>query len=316
MTDVDEGMLTAAKLAEQIEGRLDSDRDLAADAGVASPDDLDARLFLSDIDGVDDSSLLDLVRKSQDSRAASKAVHDGDGIMLSHLVGVTESDLEADQLSLASDLVDRIGSTALTTALLAGEPNTGKTNFGWLLVEIARRSYDRPLVISNARASATDLRIGNAHDLMTTLIEHQEKPKVILIDEGSRHFDARTKSYEVSSQWTPLHKSLSKLGVVLCCVIGHTGKDVAPEVKRITNLAAWKPAKDRVELYDEWPADDDRPAEPIVEGTVDELEKSDVLYSPDDPASWSWNLDPDVFDLDADWSGMLDYLERVGPQSD
>ena len=313
MTDVDEGMLTAAKLAEQVRGRLEADRDLAQDAGIAHPDDLGARMFLDDIEGVRDSSLADLVRKSQDSRTASRAVHDRDPIMLSHIVGITESDLEADQITLATHLLDRIASTALTTALLAGEPNTGKTNFGWLLTEIARRAFDRPLVISNARASATDLRIGTAHELMTTLIEHKDRPKVLLIDEGSRHFDARTKSYEVSSQWTPIHKSLSKLGVVLVVIIGHTGKDVAPEAKRICNLAAWKPAKDRVELYQEWPADSDRPADPVVDGVVDRLEKADVLYDPDDPASWSWNLDPEVFDRDLDWHGMLDYLNHAGP---
>ncbi|AFD03992.1 ORF8 [Halorubrum pleomorphic virus 2] len=314
MTDVDEGMLTAAKLAEQLAGRIETDRDLVHDAGTIPPEDVPMSVFLDDLDpDVADSELLNLVRRTQQSRMASEAIRSGNSMLLSNLVGITEQELEADQVSLVATLLEEIGGTRLTTVLLAGEPNTGKTNFGWLLTQLAREVHDDLVVLSNARASATDLRVATAHDLLAKLIEYKEVPKVVLIDEGSRHFDARHKSREVSAQWTPIHKAMSKLGVKAVIVIGHTGKDVAPEVKRITSLAGWKTEKDVVELYENWPADSDRPDSPLVAGEVTSLEKSDVIYDADDPAPWSWNLDPDVFDGDYSWAEMGDLLARRGP---
>jgi hypothetical protein len=314
MTDVDEGMLTAAKLAEQLAGRIETDRNLSPGAGTLPAEEIATHVFLDDLEpDVDEPELIELVEKTQQSRQASRAIANGNAMLLSNLVGVTEQELEADQVSLVAKLLEEIGATRLTTVLLAGEPNTGKTNFGWLLTQLAREVFDDVLVLSNARASAVDLRTATAHDLLTQLIEHRETPKVVLVDEGSRHFDARHKSREVSMQWTPIHKAMSKLGVAAVIVIGHTGKDVAPEVKRITSLAGWKTEKDVVELYGNWPADDDRPDEPLVAGEVTSLEKSDVLYDADDPAPWSWNLDPAVFDGDYSWTEMAEVLESRGP---
>mgnify|MGYP000247662892 FL=1 len=308
-------MLTAAKLAEQLAGRIDTDRDLDANAGTIPAEQIPTSVFLNtlDPDVTGDSELINLVEKTQQSKMASEAIRSGNTMLLSNLVGITEQELEADQVSLVATLLDELGGTRLTTCLLAGEPNTGKTNFGWLLTQLADEVYDDLIVMSNARASAVDLRVATAHDLLSKLIEFKETPKVVLIDEGSRHFDARHKGYEVSSQWTPIHKALSKLGVAAVIVIGHTGKDVAPELKRITSLAGWKNEKDVVELYQNWPADDDRPDEPLVAGEVTSLEKSDVIYDADDPAPWSWNLDPSVFDGDYSWTEMGDLLDRIGP---
>lgn len=318
MTDVDEGMLTAAKLAEQLAGRIDTDRDLVPGAGTMPPEDVSTAVFLDDLDAelTEDSHLVNLVERNRESRMASEAIRSGNTMLLSNLVGITEQELEADQVSLVATLLEELGATRLTTVLLAGEPNTGKTNFGWLLSQIAREVFDDLIVMSNARASAVDLRVATAHDLLAKLIEFKDTPKVVLIDEGSRHFDARHKGYEVSAQWTPIHKAMSKLGVKAVIVIGHTGKDVAPEVKRITSLAGWKNEKDVVELYNNWPADDDRPDEPLVAGEVTSLEKSDVIYDADDPAPWSWNLDPSVFDGDYSWAEMGELLARVGPAED
>ena len=315
MTEVDESMLTAAKLAEQLAGRIDTDRELDPNAGTIPAEDMPTSVFLNDLDPdvTGESELLDLVEKTQQSRMASEAIRSGNTMLLSNLVGITEQELEADQVSLVATLLEELGGTRLTTALLAGEPNTGKTNFGWLLTQLAGEVYDELLVLSNARASAVDLRVATAHDLLSKLIEYKDVPKVVLIDEGSRHFDARHKSYEVSAQWTPIHKAMSKLGVAAVIAIGHTGKDVAPEVKRITSLAGWKTEKDVVELYNNWPADDDRPDDPLVAGEVTSLQKSDVIYDADDPAPWSWNLDPAVFDGDYSWSEMGDLLARNGP---
>ncbi len=81
------------------------------------------------------------------------------------------------------------------------------------------------------------------HELMTLLVENRDVPKTFVLDEASRYMDARVYSREVSTQYAPALKAMSKLGVEVVGAVGHTGKDVVPECKRLTNLAFWKSAQ-------------------------------------------------------------------------
>ncbi|MWV64279.1 hypothetical protein GRS48_05490 [Halorubrum sp. JWXQ-INN 858] len=318
MSDIDEGMLTAAKLAEQLAGNIETERDLDLNAGAISPSDVSASVFLDglDPDTEDDSELLSLVDRTLQSRQASEAIRSGNSLLLSHLVGVTEQDLDASALTLPVRIIDLLKNNgALTTILAAGDPNTGKTNTVWLLVELARTVWDDLLVISNARAGAVDERVTSCHDLALTLLEHRDRPKAVVIDEGSTHFDARTNSYEVASQWSPLLKRMSKLGTEFTAVIGHTGKDVDPEVKRLTSLALYKSDPKVVEFYDTWPADSDRPIGQLFGGDLHHLEPTGVEYDPDEPAPWSWDLRSNLFALDLDWPELHAELRDRGPDT-
>jgi hypothetical protein len=134
-----------------------------------------------------------------------------------------------------------------------------------------------------------------------------------VIDEGSTHFDARTNSRDVATQWSPLLKRMSKLGVELVIVIGHTGKDVDPEMKRLTSLSFYKTEPKTVDFYRRWPADSDRPTDQLFGGTIESLEATAVQYDPDEPAPWNWNLRSNLFDLDLSWPALLAELRDRGP---
>jgi hypothetical protein len=323
-SNVDEHLLTAAKLHEQIRGDLDGGAaaNLLHDhAGLVEDETHRNSLSFLDSLGADfagdrfaETELGQITGSKLVTDEATDAVHQGNSSLLSHLVGVTEQDLEASSITLPARILEHLDNDgALTTILAAGDPNSGKTNTMWLLAELARAKWDDLLVISNARADAVNERVTSAHDLAVCLLENRDVPKMVVIDEGSTHFDARTNSYEVSSQWSPLLKRMSKLGVEVCGVIGHTGKDVDPEVKRLTSLAMYKLAPEVVEFFETWPADDDYPDDRLFGGSLKELEATDVEYDPDEPAPWSWNLEPDLFALDLDWPALLDELRDRGP---
>lgn len=322
--NVDENLLTIAKLSEQIRGELDGGRErIQSHAGLVD-DDRDRRSlsFVSEAiadsdrgaDRLEDTELGETLLTNAETEAATRAVNQGHTSLASFLVGVTEQELDASNVTLPSKILARIVNDGqLSTMLAAGAPNSGKTNTVWLCCEIADAWFDDLLVISNARAEIVDRRVTSAHDLAVTLLEERDRPKVVVIDEGSTHFDARTQNYEVASQWSPLLKRMSKLGCELVAVIGHTGKDVDPEVKRLTNLALFKSAPERAEFFAEWPADSDFPDDRLFGGTLDELEATSVDYDPDEPAPWSWDLEADLFGNDLDWPDLLDELERRGP---
>jgi len=317
MGDSDEGMLTAAKLAEQLQGNIDTDRDFASGSGALDPEDVPASVFLDDIepDVTGRSELLSLVDRTQQSRQASEAIRSGNSLLLSHLVGITEQDLDASALRLPLRLDDMMTNNDATAFIGgAGNPNTGKTNLMALLAELRSATVDDLLVVSNSRTwDRTDIVVTSAHDLAVTCIEHRDRPKFVFIDEGSTHFDARTNSYEVAAQFSPLAKRMAKVNVDVFGTVFHTGKDCHPELKRLFTTAYFKHSKKEVDFFADWPADADKPTDQLFGGTVDNLEPALTEPDPDDAAPWDWNLRPDLFALDLDWPDLLEELRQRGP---
>lgn len=315
MTDVDESLLTAAKLREQIRGRLDGDTAaLDHTAVISDPQDRKTMSFLEQIDGYQDTSLKETLLKSFGTDTASEAVHNGNASILSNFVGVTEQDLNASELTLPVRLIELMeNNEAPCFATAIGNPNTGKTNTMLLLAELYSVYDPDCLVITNFNSGITDLRVSSAHELAITLLEHRDTPKFVIVDEASTHFDSRTNRRPVAVQWTPLAKRFAKLDVVVCGLIAHTGKDLHPEAKRLATLPFFKRSKKEAEFFDRWPADSDAPEDPLFSGALEDLEKAGVDYDADTAAPWAWNLQENLFAEDLSWSELLEVLRIEGP---
>jgi hypothetical protein len=325
MTEIDETLLTAAKLREQIRGRIEGEGQLLDHAGLVP--DRDHRASLTFVEeavrgdddrpvSLGDTSLGESVQSSLFVDRATEALDRGDGMTLSHLVGVTEQDLDGSALRLPMMLVDELENNDAPAFIIgAGNPNTGKTNTMSLLAELRKHDLgDDYLVISNSRSwELTDVVATSAHDLAVALLEHRDVPKFVMIDEASTHFDARTYRREVATQWTPLAKRFAKIGVDACGLVVHTGKDCHPEAKRLATLAYYKTQKDVAEFYERWPADADYPTDQLFNGSIDSLESTGAEYDPDDAAPWEWNLEPQLFSLDTSWKNLLQELIDRGP---
>jgi len=323
MPDVDEHLLTAAKLREQIHQNMESDEQHHRHSGiVTNKQDRTSLSFVEDtisqcdldVTSFEETDLGETLHRKFTSDRVTEAVTNGNGSVLSHLVGVTEQDLDASALRLPMMLLDQIennGAPAFLTA--AGNPNTGKTNTAILLIQLRALDLDDLLVLSNVRTwDQTDIVVTSAHDLAVQLLEHRDRPKAVLIDEGSTHFDARTNRREVAEQYTPLAKRYAKIGVDMEAVVVHTGKDLHPERKRLSTLAMYKAAKKSAEFFDTWPADADTPTDRLFGGSLEQIEKA-TGYDPDDAAPWAWNLQADLFEQDISWRELLNSLRKMGP---
>ena len=319
----DERLLTAAKLYEQVAGDLDGGDDLHSHAGLPIEGRHSRNLsFVEEVfrdsgshTSFADTDLGSVVNSTFRTETARQAVENGRETVLSYLVGITEQDLDASALRLPLELneaMENNGATAFVGG--AGNPNTGKTNLVALLAELRAAAVDDLLVISNVRSwSRTDLVVTSAHDLAVACIEHRNRPKFVFVDEGSTHFDARTNSREVAVQFTPVAKRMAKLDVDVFATVGHTGKDLHPELKRLLTLAFFKHSKKEVDFFEDWPADDDYPTDRLFGGTVEELEAANEAPDPDDAAPWAWNLEPDLFARDLGWGELGDLLRDRGP---
>lgn len=318
MTDLDENLLTSAKLREQIRGDLEGDPRFLDHAGlVPDPAHRSAQTFAaSAVPGWEDTELAKELHTKHLNDEATKAVHQGNGSVMSHLVGVTEQDLDASAVRLPMMLLDQLDNNqAPAFVLAAGNPNTGKTNTVLLLTELRKLDLEDVEIIANFSSSITDRRVTSAHQLALALTEDTEKKQIITIDEGSTHFDARTYRHEVATQWTPLAKRFAKLNVDFCSVIIHTGKDAHPEVKRLSTFPFFKHDKKTATFYERWPSDADMPADSLFQGDLENLEKSGVEYDPDDSAPWKWNLESELFAEDLDWPELHQRLLERGPQA-
>jgi hypothetical protein len=288
-SSVDEHLLTAAKLREQARGGLDGDDALLSHSGFVLDDDHRATLTFLDSLDVDLGEIGTLIESEFMTDAATRAVEAGNSSVMSNIVGVTEQDLDGSALRLPMKLLDQLeNNDAPAFVVGAGNPNTGKTNTMALLAELRKADRDDLLVISNIRSwELTDVAVTSAHDLLVTLLEHRNRPKFVLIDEASTHFDARTYRHEVATQWTPLAKRFAKIGVDVCGLICHSGKDLHPEAKRLATLPYFKREKKVVDFFERWPADSDMPTDQVFGGSVEELEPTGTEYDPDDAAPWS-----------------------------
>ena len=328
----DENLLTLAKLREQAEGSIEGSEHLLPHGGLpVSPGATAALTFLEQCvrhDSSVDQSLEDtaagrVLLEAATTGAATEAVRDRRGDLAAHLVGVTEQDLDADTLEVMlriSDLVENNEATAFQ--LVSGNPNTGKTAWAFLVTDIRRTIFEDLLdreycVLSNvATSTTTNVVVTSMHDLMVQLLERRGVPKAVLIDEGSTHFDARTYKNEIAAQWSPSAKRFAKMGVDLCSTIGHTGKDVHPEYKRLTTLPVVKEEKTVTHLFDSWPADADEPVGEFDWSPLDGVPDTTDGYEADDAAPWNWNLRSELFSFDLDWAGLLEELRSRGPVSE
>lgn len=315
MTELDELALSAAKLLERSHGNLDGPVDFHKHAGLVE-DDQD-RQVLSVLEAADvqlPDELETAVRDTVMTREATRAVDQKNGARLANMTGITEQELSADQLTLVAQLNDRLennGAPAFWT--FAGRPETGKTNTGVLAVDVRDQFVDDLLVVSNVRTwDRVDRVVTSMFDLTTTLLEERHRPKMVFLDEGSTHFDARTYRREVATQYTPVAKRYAKLGVDAETVVCHTGKDLHPERKRLTTTAVWKLEKKEAEVYADWPEDSSTPEDREFGGPLLDLERAEG-YDPDDAAPWSWDLPAEVFTEDLDWPGYLKELRNRGP---
>lgn len=312
-------LLTAAKLREQLRNKIEGDSRLYKHTAITSdPEKLAALSYVESVMEEQYSiafaktNLGKIVHRKLATDEATKALVEENADVLSFFVGITDMNIQANNLEFAMMMNERIENNDAPAYLsIIGKPNTGKTTTAVLLYELRRSALPELKIVSNIREPWVDDVVTSSYDLAIALLEDRERPKCVLIDEGSTHFDARTKRREIATQYTPLAKRFAKLGVDYCAIIGHTGKDLHPEVKRLTTLAIVKSKKTEGEIYEYWAADDEKPTDKLIE--FQDLEKSRLEIDPDDAAPWKWNLEADIFAEDLEWNELLTELKKIGP---
>ncbi|SDJ63008.1 hypothetical protein SAMN05216226_10699 [Halovenus aranensis] len=315
--DTNDTAYSAAKLRDYIQGEVAHNTDLYPHTGIVEPRSPASEMlsYMESIyqPGGDLPPDLQATRAAEDLRRAAASEHVGSSVkdIPAFAVGLTEKDAEiSDAQAFAEIQNSLINNHAPYLAAIFGSPNTGKSSLATLyaelweqLAEIKYPDTPEPVIISNAASiGCLDHHVQDVTEFRELLFGSEdwfesdgedgtppavdpETPVFWIFDEASTHLDARTNSYEVANQYTPLLKRFAKINCD-AVHIGHSGYDIHAELRRDTLMTEFlfKTSKKTVEVYASM--DEDQGAEKKYELT--EVPKPSHWIDPDDFASWSW----------------------------
>ena len=264
---------TAGELRSFIENNLNAkNKDVYPHAGlVDSPDTLEFMNFMeSCYDGshpkmpykFSETKLGTQVRRASATRTATNAVDEGNISQMKYISGQQSYKSDSSGLHTLMQLRDMLGQDAYIQYLF-GHMGNGKTDFAILQAEIARKEHNADIGTNIKSLDQKDHYLYNYGDLLQWLADGEEVGsideiaeldinagnKLFLFDEASSHASGYSDdAYETQKKLGTLTKKIRKVGGSMI-IIGHTGKDVHPDIRRITNDCVHKTGKKNATFY-------------------------------------------------------------------
>lgn len=267
---------SAAELAAFIDNDLENENDdIYPHAGKVKGDNLDFMNFMSEVYEGDRSDMPyrfkntkmgRMMTKATATRIATKAVDEGNISQMKFISGKQNYSNDISSIHTLINLRNVLGQDAYIQYLY-GHMGNGKTDFAILQAELAHRElgYDISTNIKSlAEAHGHIQYVPKYGDLLKWLAEGESvksideiagmgdvsaENKIFIFDEASSHASGYSDdAYETQKKLGTLVKKIRKVGGSLI-IIGHTGKDVHPDIRRITNDCVSKTGKKSATYY-------------------------------------------------------------------
>jgi len=255
-----------------------------------------------------DSKVYRTVLKNRTTKYVSKGIKEGDIGVLKRISGRKVKDTDLSGLKTLKKLKDRFRSD-IYIAYLAGQMGKGKTDFALLMSEIFKEECNG-LIGSNIRSfKEKDRLVESFEELEGWLedgtykgrpkqlkglpivdawvqkrIQRKGRKKLFIFDEASSHASGYDKdSGKVERQFSELLKKFRKYDASLI-IIGHTGKDVHPDIRRLVDDYIVKKGKKRAVFYDSVAEGRGRGKKLSVSG----IPKTNFSYDTKEVTEWRW----------------------------
>ena len=290
----------AQDLREYVEGRTrHSNRSLSPGA-LLMPDSEETSLwtFLEDVyepagqeDPWDlaDTEIGRTFLRRHGSQKARQAVRDGNISEQRYLTGRLDTDLDVSGLHGIKALSEIINRTAWI-CYLAGHMGNGKTDFALLMVQIWRWDRDVPAgnVATNVRSAASrnGFTYVASYGALRQWLEETPGAKLFVFDEASGHASGYSQdAQQVQKKISPMMKLIRKQSGSLV-FIGHTGKDVHPDVRRLAT-AVDKTDKKLATFYQDRDPDTQEGVDEII--SLEGIPQTTLDYDTLEESEWSWS---------------------------
>ncbi|QSJ05051.1 putative NTPase [Haloarcula virus Hardyhisp2] len=267
---------TSAELRSYIENNLkDQNSEVYPHAGLV--DDSNVHDFMSFMESAYEGKHSDMphffkntqmgkiMKKKSATRTATNAVQEGNISQMKFISGKQSYTNDISGIHTLIDLRNKLGKDAYIQYLF-GHMGNGKTDFAILQAEISHIEHNTD-VATNIKSLAEEREhvtyIPQYGDLLQWLadgakvksidqiaeLEIDVQDKLFIFDEASSHASGYSDdAYETQKKLGTLVKKIRKVGGNLI-IIGHTGKDVHPDIRRITNDCVSKSSLKTAEYY-------------------------------------------------------------------
>lgn len=249
-----------------------------------------------------DSTYIQVV-ENQTSKAISTALRDGNLDRMAHGVGFSsnQSNSSYRKIQRLKSYIDTEGKVYY----IDGEPNSGKTNLALLIAEFWREATGGD-VASNMTSCKGLSDVVQEYNALEDFFD-RDGPSLFIFDDASNHASGYSGDRDaMEDKMRKLTNFIAKKqGVII--FIGHTGKDVHPDIRRKARKLS-KNSMKHVDVFD-YIDKSGEGADKVM--TINDVPEARMDYDPYEETEWSWNIDEDAEDTKSDEELILERIKTL-----
>lgn len=289
----------SARFREYQRGNISKDPVVYPWVGQASPEHEDILMALSEAFRAEGRSfeatdVYDRLHRATASKNAARAVRQDDASTMLNFVGESEEKRDISGIPTLRKLKDSVSRPAYV-AYLFGPMGNGKTDFALLLSEIWRdakqeKGYEVQ-VGSNIKTWKGSETIRRFDDFLKWLeVDDDEnfdaKRRLFVFDEASSHASGYSDDADDARRMGKLVNVIRKK-MASIIIIGHTGKDVHPDIRRKATHFIKKEELKKAKISTP-ETDEQGKMSPETEMEIKGIPPTNEEFRTDEESSWAW----------------------------
>ena len=253
--------------------------------------------YRSDGDSFGSTDIYERLRRVSANRNASRAIRQGDMFTLQNMVGETSQKRDISGVKTIRMLRDKLSRPAYV-CYLHGVMGDGKTDWAFLLGEIWQDEMDRQgyntVVASNVQTCEQTETVDNWDDFEAWLDDATEdERRLFIFDEASKHAAGYAADKQDARELLGKTINLIRKSFSSIIVIGHTGMDVHPDIRRKCTHLMRKKGKKDVEIRERVDTGDGE-GEIQTTARVGGIPPTNWVYDTYESSGWDWGGEDDV----------------------
>jgi len=292
------GKSPTASFREYQRGQTTKESKVEPWAGMIQREDEDLFLALSEAfrghGSFETTNVYERLLRASATRNAARAIRQDDHATLFNFVGETGDKRDLSGVQTLRKLQDSISRPAYV-AYIFGAMGNGKTDFALLLSELWRdaktqKGYDVELA-SNVKTWERGETIRRYDDFLDWLEveegdDFEDKRRLFIFDEASSHASGYSEDAQDARRMGKLVNVIRKK-MASIIIIGHTGKDVHPDIRRkATHFIKKESLKEAIISTPE--TDSEGKMSPETEFKLKDVPPTSEVFRTDEESRWSW----------------------------
>ncbi len=229
-----------------------------------------------------ESQLFIKVIRKEATDLVSEAIDEGNISQMKYVTGYRNKNKDFSGLDLYKKLIKRVSRDGYISYIY-GDLGSGKTDFALLLSELWKIDKDGEIGSNIKSFKEKDQEILVFSELSDWL-EKNNEAKLFVFDEASSYAHGYGKQGYNAQNLIHLLKKFRKYNASLI-IIGHTGKDIHPEIRRLSTDVIEKVSKKKAVFYDSIQDGEGRNKQLEIE----EIPKTSYRYDTKELTKWKWN---------------------------